>query len=229
MNDRTAGTPASDIKKSPVHNKVVGAFLSKIEDVPKEIREYAVNKLNPKDAEGNRLRDGQGRKISASVSVAKENGSYYGPVILNNDKYLVQSVGKDRLYAVVHPKDGLDLQGSTLRMLDSKRQLNNTNVQIHYTGDKAKVYPYSDKNREGADKPKEAPAPARDELKPDAFLAQAAQYAKQNIKNANQREAFMKHLGNVTEQAFNKPPETARAQSKPAPVQAKQADHGIER
>ena len=48
------------------------------------------------------------------------------------------------------------------------------------------------------------------------------------MKNTNQREAFLKHLGNVTEQAFNKrQPEATK--STPAPVQAKQADIGIER
>ena len=64
-------------------------------------------------------------------------------------------------------------------------------------------------------------------MKAEDFMKQAADYAKDNIKNTNQREAFLKHLGNVTEQAFNKQPEATK--STPAPVQAKQADTGIER
>ncbi|HFQ6795819.1 hypothetical protein [bacterium] len=231
MNERTAGSPA--VQRTASNTKVVGGYLHKIEEVPKEVRDYAINKLNPVDAAGERIKDAQGNNITARISTAKENGSYYGPVILNNEKFLVQAVGKERLSAVVHHKDDVALQGASLALLDAKKTMNGTNVQVHYTGDKAKAYHWSDKSKQAADPAKDAPekapqqAPVKEAMKAEDFMKQAADYAKENIKNTNQREAFLKHLGNVTEQAFNKQPEATK--STPAPVQAKQADTGIER
>lgn len=234
MNERTAGSPAG--QRTASNTKVVGGYLHKIEEVPKEVRDYAINKLNPVDAAGERIKDAQGNNITARISTAKENGSYYGPVILNNEKFIVQAVGKERLSAVVHHKDDVALQGASLALLDAKKTMNGTNVQIHYTGDKAKAYHWSDKSKQAADPAKDAPekapqqAPAKEAMKPEDFMKQAADYAKENIKNTNQREAFLKHLGNVTEQAFNKQqPEAAKSKPAPAPAQEKQADAGIER
>lgn len=228
MNDRTAGSPAG--QRTNANSKVVGNYLHKIEEVPKEVRDYAINKLNPVDAAGERIKDAQGNNITARISTAKENGSYYGPVILNNDKFIVQAVGKDRISAVVHHKDDVALQGASLALLDAKKTMNGTSVQVHYTGDKAKAYHWSDKSKQAADPAKEATPkePVKEAMKPEDFMKQAADYAKENSKNTNQREAFLKHLGNVTEQAFNKQqPEATK--TKPAPVQDKQADTGIER
>lgn len=231
MNERTAGSPAAQ-SRSGGNSKVVGGYLHKVEEVPKEVRDYAINKLNPVDGAGERIKDAQGNQITARISTAKENGSYYGPVVLNNDKFIVQAVGKERLSAVVHHKDDVALQGASLALLDAKKTMNGTNVQIHYTGDKAKAYHWTDKSKQVAEPAKETPTKeaAKDAMKPEDFMQKAADYAKENIKNTNQREAFLKHLGNVTEQAFNKQqPEVTKAQAKPAPAQAKQADHGIER
>ena len=228
MNERTAGSPA--VQRTASNTKVVGGYLHKIEEVPKEVRDYALNKLNPGDAAGERIKDAQGNNITARISTAKENGSYYGPVILNNEKFIVQAVGKERLSAVVHHKDDVALQGASLALLDAKKTMNGTSVQVHYTGDKAKAYHWSDKGKQVADPAKETTAkePAKEAMKPEDFMKQATDYAKENIKNTNQREAFLKHLGNVTEQAFNKQqPEATKTM--PAPVQAKQADTGIER
>ncbi|WP_281661198.1 KfrB domain-containing protein [Microvirgula aerodenitrificans] len=234
MNERTPNSSAE--QRLPSKTKVIGDYLHRINEVPKEIRDYAINKLNPVDANGERINDTQGNPIMARVATAKENGSYYGPVILNNDRFIVQAVGKDRLSAVIHHKNDIALQGSSLQLLDARKTMNGTNVQIHYTGEKAKAYPWqAEKNRQ-AESEKEAPqqppakqAPAKPPIKAEDFLKQAAEYAKENIKNTNQREAFLKHLGNVTERVFNKrPPEVTK--STPAPEQAKQqADTGIER
>lgn len=231
MNERTAGSPAG--QRTTGNNKIVGGYVHKIEEVPKEVRDYAINKLNPVDGAGERIKDAQGNNVTARISSAKENGSYYGPVILNNDKFIVQAVGKERLSAVVHRKEDVALQGASLAVLDAKKTMNGTNVQVHYTGDKAKAYPWADKSKQTAEPAKDVPekapqqAPVKESLKPEDFMKQAADYAKENIKNTNQRDAFLKHLGNVTEQAFNKQPETTK--TTPAPVQAKQADIGIER
>jgi hypothetical protein len=224
-NDAPAQNPAAQARPKP------GAYLMQIDHVPAEVREYAVNKISPTDSSGNPLKDDAGKEVKASISVAKENGSYYGPVILNNDKFIVQAVGKQRNYAVVHPKDKVELQGSTLKMLDQKKQLNGFNVQIHYSGDKAKAYPF--KPRE-ATAQQEQQAPAKEQMKSEELLAQAQEYAAKNIKNTNQRNAFMKHLEAVAKQAFDAPEQAAQQKTTAKPVQqkqqpAKQADQGIER
>lgn len=225
-NEQSTDSSANQPQKS-AGKKAVGNFISKIEEVPKEVRDYAINKLSPLDADGNRVKDDNGKVISASISTAKENGSYYGPVVLNNEKFLVQAVGKDRLYAIVHEKENIALQGSSLNDLDAKKTMNGTNLQIHYTGDKAKAYHWAGKDKQvnaGRESlAKEAP-------KPEDLMQQAAEYAQANIKNANQREAFLKHMGNVTEQAFSKQqPSPAKVKGKSEPTQDKQADAGIER
>lgn len=231
MTDRTA---TAQTGQRPAR-KVIGDYLHKIEDVPKEARDYTINKLNPVDEAGERIKDGQGNPITARISAAKENGSYYGPVVLNNDQYLVQAVGKERLSAVVHKKEDLALQGASLALLDAKKTLNGTNVQIHYSGDKAKAYHWTDKSRE-TQQPQQtqAPvqqaqaAPVKEPLKAEDFMQQAAEYAKENIKNTNQRQAFLKHLGNVTAQAFDQ--EQAKpVKAKAVPAPEKQADTGLER
>ena len=158
MNDRTASSTPAQSKSAPA--KVAGNYIHKIEEVPKEVRDYAINKLNPVDAAGERIKDAQGNNITARISTAKENGSYYGPVILNNEKFLVQAVGKERLSAVVHHKDDVALQGASLALLDAKKTMNGTNVQVHYTGDKAKAYHWSDKSKQAADPAKDAPEKA---------------------------------------------------------------------
>lgn len=223
MDDKAGGTS----HKTGAGRKVVGDYISRVEDVPKEVRDYAINKLTPTGTDGQRLKDGRGKEITAVVSTAKENGSYYGPVVLNNDKFLVQAVGKDRLYAIVHRKEDLTLKGATLAMLDAKRQLNGTNVQIHYSGDKAQAYPYSDKSKQ-RETGQVKEAPAREAVKPEDFMQKANEYAKANIKNTNQREAFLKHLGQVTQQVFQQPEAAKVAHVTPAPAQQAEPA-GIER
>jgi len=219
MTDRTT-QPAEPKKKTP------GKYLSNIDEVPKEIRDYAINKLTPLDSGGNRIKDGKGNDVTASISAAKENGSYYGPVILNNDNYLVQAVGKERLFAIVHEKQNVAFQGAALPTLDAKKSLNSTNIQIHYTNDKAKAYPWTDKTQNVESKQE----PEEKTIKPDEFLKKAAEYAAANIKNPIQRQAFMKHLNNVTEQVVNKQqPETNQHRTESAPEQGKQNETGIER
>jgi hypothetical protein len=218
MNERTTSTES--------RKKNTGKYLSKIDEVPKEIRDYAINKLTPLDTNGKRVKDSQGNEVTASTSAAKENGSYYGPVILNNDNYLVQTVGKDRLFAIVHEKQNVAFQGASLATLDAKKSLNGTNIQIHYTNDKAKAYPWADKSQKIESKE----SPGEKTIKPEDLMQRAAEYAKANIKNSNQREAFLKHLNNVTEQVFNKPqPEVKPHREEPKPEKDKQTETGIER
>lgn len=222
MNDRTAGSSSGN-------SKATGNYLHKIQEVPVEVRQYALNKLTPVDDAGEHIKDSSGNNITAKISTAKENGSYYGPIILTNEKYIVQAVGRERLSAVAHRREDVALQGASLALLESRGHLNKSSVQIHYTGDKAKGYPWADKYKPIAEPSKEAAEPVKETMKAEDFMKKATDYAKENIKNTNQREAFLKHLGNVTEQAFNKQPEATKTKTMPAPEQAKQADNGIER
>lgn len=177
MNDRTATLQTRQSRK-----KVIGDYLHKIEDIPIEAREYTINKLNPVDEAGKRIKDNNENPITARISTAKENGSYYGPVILNNEQYLIQAIGKKRLSAVVHRKEDIALQGASLGILDAKKTMNGTNVQIHYSGDKAKVYHWVDKRRETeqAKTPAEK-ALAKEPMKAEDFMHQSTEYAKSNI------------------------------------------------
>lgn len=201
-------TPTS----APAGKKTSDKPLLKVEDVPKEIRDYVLSKTAPAD-----------KSPAPAITAAKENGSYYGKVISNSDKYLVQLVGKEKLWLIAHPKDKIELQNPKLQKMDAEKQLNNANIQIHYTGDKAKAYPWD------ANKDKEK-APAPKALKQETLLEQAKQYAQENIKNAAQRTAFVKHMENVADKAFA-PKEATRTQPEktPAPAKAKTKSKDQER
>lgn len=226
MNQERTPAPSNNHQQSS--QKTVGNYLSSIEEVPIEVRQFALNKLTPRNDIGEKLQDTHGNNITAKVATAKENGSYYGPVILNNDKYIVQAVGKDKLSAVVHDRKNIELKGQSLQALDEKKQMNGTNLQIHYSGDSAKAYHWNaDKQREQAPQshqrqsPSPAPEatpkePAKPEITSADFMQKAQDYAKENIKNTNQREAFLKHLGNVTEQVYGKSQDTPQHADTPA-------------
>lgn len=206
MNQRTAES-SGQWQNAGRNPTVVGSYLHNIDLVPREVRDYALNKLNATQHAGNRIQDSQGKPATARISTAKENGSYYGSVILNNDNFIVQAVGRERLSAVVHHKIDVALQGASLAMLDAKKTMNGASIQVHYTGATAKAYPWADKARAGHEQDRAAPpkGQVKEPMKADEFMRQAADYARENIRNTNQREAFLKHLANVTEQAFNTP------------------------
>jgi hypothetical protein len=235
MNDRNQPPSAavSPAGKNTNQRPAVGDYIMKIEEVPKEVRDYAINKISPKDADGNIQKDEKGKEMRAGISTAKENGSYYGSVILNNDKFIVQAVGKDRGYAVVHPKDKVELQGPTLATLDEQKRMNGFDVQIHYTGDRAKAYPYKAKETTAEQGEKALASKAKEAMTPETLIAKAQEYAAENIKNANQRTAFLKHMEAVTQQAFQRDTAPQQQASKPAPQKAQQtpeqAGKGIER
>jgi len=230
MNDRNQ-TPSADSKagKSTNQRPAVGDYLMKIEDVPKEVRDYAINKISPKDADGNTQKDEKGKERRAGISSAKENGSYYGPVILNNDKFIVQAVGKDRSYAVVHPKDKVELQGPTLATLDEQKRMNGFDVQIHYTGDRAKAYPHKAKETTAAQGEKTQASKPKEGMTPETIIAKAQEYAAENIKHAGQRTAFLKHMEAVTQQAFQRDTSPQKQAIKPATQTPEQSTKGIER
>jgi putative DNA primase/helicase len=159
--------PAVD-EKAPAISKpsVGGRYVIDHKEIPKEILAFVGQKLG-KDA---------------SVNPAREGGGYKGKVLLNSGDYLVQAVGRDGGSAVVHRKADLTMVGSNLEWRNTNERLQAVDVQIHYTGDKAKVFPW---NRE-----------REDQLR---FMNRAKDYA-QTIKSDTERGVFLKHLERFTGQ-----------------------------
>lgn len=161
-------------------------------EIPKEISALVESKL------------GKG----AEAHPAREDGSYKGRVLLNSDQYLVQSVGAEGRSAVVHRKGDVELQGSNLKWRDENKRMGSVDVQVHYDGDKGKVYPW-DREREAADRLK----------------ARAESYAK-GISDPKEREAFVGHMKAMLDKPREqqRASEPAKAQQKPEPKQEQQAE-----
>nr|CAC79167.1 hypothetical protein 24.1 kDa [uncultured bacterium] len=210
----SANTPQkADKSKAPT----VGAYRMDAGNIPPEIRNSVAGKLG----------------VEAEVFPAKENGSYKGPVIHADKDFVVQAVGKNQQTAVVHSRTDVEMMGASLKGRDANNDLENRNIQVHYRGDQAKAYPW-DAAKEQQQRAARSTEKAADQNVSTAtkVMSEAEKYAMENIKNVKQREAFLKHLGNVTQQAFQpqqRQEQGAKEQAKPAPSQAKQADHGMER
>ncbi|MDP4573441.1 hypothetical protein Q8O96_30695 [Pseudomonas sp. LPH60] len=158
-------------------------------NIPQEIRTNVAAVLSPE----------------ADVFPAKENGSYKGPVIHADSNYIVQAVGKSNQTAVIHQRGDVEMMGASLKGRDANNDLVGRNLQVHYRGDQAKVYPW-DAQKEAvqrADRTTEhrvVPERNSSAVIAGQVLNEAEKYATENIKNAKQREAFLKHLSNVTQQ-----------------------------
>jgi len=76
----------------------------------------------------------------AYTAPAREDGGYKGPVIYANNHYLVQAVGKKQENAVVHRKSDVEFVGQKLAWREEHGLLNGVNAQVHYNGDRGKVY-----------------------------------------------------------------------------------------
>jgi len=217
VNEQTI-TPATATAQ-PKERAPIGEPLMKIGDVPAEIRAYAQNKLSPG-------KDDAGKDIRVNIAVARENGSYYGPVVLNGENYIVQAVGKEHNYAVVHPKENVALQGDLLNSLDANKKLNNFNIQIHYKGDQAKAYPFKPKEKEAATEQAQHGKTSKDKphgMTPEEVLANAKEYAA-NIKNAGQRTTFLKHMEAAVAQARHAPAQEAQHQARASAPRSTQAE-----
>ncbi|HCF0934682.1 TPA: hypothetical protein NH725_005181 [Pseudomonas aeruginosa] len=216
---RQRGEPATNPPTNANRSKgsVLGPYRMEFAAIPEDIRKTVADKVG-----GN-----------IDVWPAKENGSYKGPVVHADQNYIVQAVGLRRETAVIHQRNDLNMQGPMLLQRDSRNDLENRNLQVHYTGSSAKVYMW-DAEKEAQQRAARAAAKEADRSTSSAskVMSEAEKYAAENIKNAKQREAFLKHLGNVTQQAFQpqqRQEQAAKEQAKPVPSQTKQADHGIER
>ena len=69
----------------------------------------------------------------------RENGGPYKGEIVNTPSHLLQEVGPRAV--VIHDKAHVQLASKTLALRDQEHRLNNTDVQIHYSGKEGKAYP----------------------------------------------------------------------------------------
>lgn len=210
--EQAKSQPSHSTEKASSPAKKPGEYLIKHEDIPP-----AVSKL---------MRDKMGE--GSEVHPAKENGTYKGKVIFTNEQFVGQQVGREGKMAIVHRKSDVEMQGNELKWRLENNRLNNAGVQVFYNGDKGKAYPFNLEKQQAASSGREQPASAPEKpvgITPEKLMEQATKYAAENIKNAKQREAFLKHLGAATEQV--KAPKEAEKVAKSTP--AKAADRGIER
>ncbi|HBN8448260.1 TPA: hypothetical protein NI803_004603 [Pseudomonas aeruginosa] len=213
--DRTIGDSAASPAKSKA--PTAGAYRMDAGNIPQEIRSSVADRLG----------------TEAEVFPAKENGSYKGPVIHADKGFVVQAVGKNQQTAVVHQRADVEMMGASLKGRDANNDLVNRNIQVHYRGEHAKAYPWdAEKEQQQRAARTVEKQTERGAATATRVMSEAEKYAAENIKNAKQREAFLRHLGNVTQQAFQpqqRQEQGAKEQARPVPTQSKQADQGIER
>lgn len=128
---------------------------------------------------------------------AKVGGSYKGPVIHADESFVVQAVGRERNSAVVHQRSDLEMQGAQLRQRDRNNDLNNRNIQVHYRGTTAKVFPLNEHPTQASERPAErgnGEPPKPDRIYREFVLATAADYARDAFKTEKQRETFVGHV-----------------------------------
>lgn len=197
-----AGQPEQEAAPpANAQRKPLGSYLYAHTDIPKEITSFVTEKL------------GKG----AEAHPPRADGGYKGRVLLNSDSYLVQAVGRNSQTAVVHRKGDTELMGSNLKWRDENKRLGSVDVQIHYDGDKGKVYSW---NRQREDQQR--------------MLSRAERFAK-TITNEKDREAFLTNLkemvkGEGKEQSSRQAPAQSQERSQARqPQQRERAAAGPER
>lgn len=180
--------------------KKPGEFIHKPENIPVEVKSHVSVKMT-QNKDGSPILGTDNQPLKHQLVTPRENGVYKGAVILNNNDYLVQKINDHT--AVAHKKGDVNLKGNGLADRDKNNTLHGAEVQIYYTGSRGNAYPWdSAKSKEVAAAKvaqpdiKESLSKVYDTAQTD-FVNKAVDYANQNIKNAKQREAFIKHIGKV--------------------------------
>lgn len=207
-----AKAPATAKETTPA--KVAGEPIMSMEAIPPSV--------------GHLMRDKMGQ--GSVVLPARSNGTYKGKIIYTDDHFVGQQVGRDGKKAILHRKEDLALQGNELKWRLDNNRLNNAGVQVFYNGDRAKAYPFNLERQQASGEQSKAAVPEKPmTLTPEQFQKQAADYAAEHIKNAKQREAFLKHLGAATDQTKTTPEVEKPAKAPAVQAPAKSADRDIER
>ena len=195
--DTTAGSASN--KPAP------GAYKMDPKDIPAELRQVLPE--NVKD-----------------MYPAKTGGSYRGPVLHADDKFIVQAVGNKRESAVVHRREDVAIQSASLQARDAQNGLKDRNIQVHYKSEPAKAYPWdAEKAKDAAEKRSDKPgAEKATPSKAPGYMhidevAKIAQEHAATIKNAKQRDAFLKHFDQLAQAV------KGGEQREVAPAPAKQA------
>lgn len=113
-------------------SRQIGNPLFDFKEVPMEIRAAAQQRFG----------------ADVRMGVPRENGLYKGEVF-NTDRYLVQEVATRSV--VFHDKQNMEFVDSRLKWCNENQRLNGAEVQVGYTGDQSKVYPY-DRQRDQMEK-----------------------------------------------------------------------------
>lgn len=116
-------TPPGHQSQSSKTPRTLGQPLYELSAVPEGI------KLLAKDQFGQRV----------DLYTPRENGGPYKGEIVNTPTHLLQEVGPRAV--LIHDKVHVQLASRTLALRDQEHRLNNTDVQIHYSGKEGKVYP----------------------------------------------------------------------------------------
>lgn len=113
-------------------SRQIGNPLFDFREVPMEIRAAAQQRFG----------------ADVRMGAPRENGLYKGEVF-NTDRYLVQEVATRSV--VFHDKQTMEFVDSRLKWCNENQRLNGAEVQVGYTGDQSKVYPY-DRQRDQMEK-----------------------------------------------------------------------------
>jgi len=124
--------PDAGTDGSAEQSRQIGNPLFDFKDVPMEIRAVAQQRFG----------------ADVRMGVPRENGLYKGEVF-NTDRYLVQEVATRSV--VFHDKQNMEFVDSRLKWCNENQRLNGAEVQVGYTGDHSKVYPY-DRQRDQMEK-----------------------------------------------------------------------------
>lgn len=123
-------------------------YLVNLNQVDDDLKHRVSLRVTPKGIDGERLVNDKNEPVDVKVISAKQNGSYTGRIVANEQNYLIQAIGKREEFAIVHNKEQVAIQGANLKKLDKNDRLNFNAVQIHYKQDQAKMYPWDRKKHE---------------------------------------------------------------------------------
>jgi hypothetical protein len=141
---RTAASQ-TQAPESPVESqRKIGGPLFDFKEVPPEIKAAAQQRFG----------------ADVRMGVPRENGLYKGEVF-NTDRYLVQEVATRSV--VFHQKQDMEFVDSRLKWCNENQRLNGADVQVGYTGDRPKVFPY-DRQRDQMEKVVRSLKKSADEL-----------------------------------------------------------------
>lgn len=179
-----------------------GDFTHSVDSISVEGKAFIQNKMTQRP-DGSPILGDDGQAVKYKVVPARENGTYKGSVILNNDTHIVQKINDHT--AVSHLKSDVNLKGNGLKERDDKNNLHGAEVQIFYSGAKANAYPWNSAKAKEAitEQSQQQQAAIKEQLSTvydtaqKDFIQKAMNYANTEIKNAKSREAFLKHLTNL--------------------------------